>query len=687
MLKRLALPLAAAALAACQLQPAPSQTTVPSVRQAGSDFTVRVNLTGEATQSVYKLQFATSEVTKLAVGIFDRATDATTVPSLGYFGDNAPTSSSTNPLTSTEFTNLRSALGTTLSTGTADKTDLRRYLFRTINSPSASPAAVTLTNFPNVTTVSPVHAFNLFVCAFDSYGAVIGYVEQDLTGAIQTAGTVNMTCNLNYGGLGTIDASSTLVTSELDPVGNLQYLLVGTYDTSVAPHLGWINDGSSNVAFTGTQYGASNWYQTLKDAMVDSGRTSSEADNTRRYLIRVYGTGAGGSVSAGARTTSSANVPVGTGYRSFILAIRDSDVDANHFLTTSNSTVLAATTTNVALGNLTTGMVRTFAGSGVPGNAEGTGTAATFNSPEGVFVDSAFAVFVADSGNHRIRKITPAGVTSLIAGSTAGFSNANGALAQFNEPRGVVVSSTGNVIVADALNHCIRKIDTSNNVTTLAGTCLSAGNLAGQDVSARFNTPSALAIDTAGNIYVADTGNHNIKKIDTTNMVTIVAGSTAPVPLSGYVEDIDGVGNDARFLSPRGIAVKSDGSEIYVADSGNHCIRKIVTATSITSLLAGTPGVPGSGDNPTGSLATFNQPRGLAVDSSGNIYIAATTNNKVRMVKPSTAVVTLAGSGAPGSVDDNALAAQFNLPTGISRDSKGRLFIADRNSHKIRKAQ
>ncbi|MBM3274026.1 MAG: hypothetical protein FJZ00_02650, partial [Candidatus Sericytochromatia bacterium] len=241
MLKRLALPIAAAALAACQVQPAPSQPVIPSVNQADRAFTVKVNLTGEATQSLYQIKFATSEVSKIAVGIFDRAaTSSTSVPSLGYFGDNAPTGSSTNPLSATEFTNMQSALGTTIAVGTADKTDLRRYLFRTINNPSSNPAAVTLTNFPDVTVSSPVHRYNLFVSAFDSYGGVIGFVEQDLTSAIQAAGTVTLTCNLNYGGLGTINTSSTLVTSELDPVGNLQYLLVGTYDTSSSPHLGWI---------------------------------------------------------------------------------------------------------------------------------------------------------------------------------------------------------------------------------------------------------------------------------------------------------------------------------------------------------------------------------------------------------------------------------------------------------------
>ena len=210
MTKRLALMLAAA-LAACQpaLQtPMPAVTaTQPGVQDGG--FTVLARIAGQGAGSNYHVAFSLGEVETLVVGIFDRATGTGIVPSLGYFNPNGAGSTATNPLSAGEFSALQGVLGTTQSVGVADKAEPRRYLFRTIDNPATTtPTAVNLTNFPDVSG-TPAHAYNVFVCALDSYGTVIGYTEQDLTAGILAAGTIAMTVDLSRGGLGTIDTTST----------------------------------------------------------------------------------------------------------------------------------------------------------------------------------------------------------------------------------------------------------------------------------------------------------------------------------------------------------------------------------------------------------------------------------------------------------------------------------------------
>jgi prepilin-type N-terminal cleavage/methylation domain-containing protein len=315
-----------------------------------------------------------------------------------------------------------------------------------------------------------------------------------------------------------------------------------------------------------------------------------------------------------------------------------------------------------------TGVVTTLAGS-TSGYADGTGTAAQFSLPYGVAVDSAGTLYAADYTNNRIRKITSAGVVTTLAGSgTGGFLDSTGAAAQFFSPRGVAVDSAGTVYVADSRNQRIRKITSAGVVTTLAGSG-TAGFLDGNGTSAQFNYPNGLAVDSTGTVYVADSNNNRIRKVSAAGVVTTLAGTGT----AGLVD-----GGSAQFSAPRGVAVDSAGF-VYVADTSNSAIRKI-SAGGVVSTLAG--GVAGFTDG-TGAAAQFNFPRGVAVDSAGTVYVADSSNNAIRKITSAGVVTTLAG-GVGGYVDGTGTAAQFNNAYGVSVDFDSTLYIADTNNYLIR---
>ena len=269
--------------------------------------------------------------------------------------------------------------------------------------------------------------------------------------------------------------------------------------------------------------------------------------------------------------------------------------------------------------------ISTLAGvAGVGGSVNGAGTAATFNSPAGVAVDASGNVYVADVNNSLIRKITPAGVVSTLAGQAGvtGSANGTGTAATFNSPAGVAVDSGGNVYVADVVNSVIRKITPAGGVSTLAGSGIT-GSANGTGTAASFNQPYGVAVDASGNVYVADTSNSLIRKITPAGVVSKLAG------LAG-ITGSSNVGA-ATFNQPYGVAVDAAGS-IYVTDSGNNLIRKI-TPAGVVSTLAGQAGVIGSA-NGIGTAATFNTPFGAAVDSNGNIYVGDRSNKLVRKIAP-----------------------------------------------------
>ena len=321
----------------------------------------------------------------------------------------------------------------------------------------------------------------------------------------------------------------------------------------------------------------------------------------------------------------------------------------------------------------------TLAGlAGSPGSIGGTGSAARFNFPYGVAVDSASNVYVADSYNHTIRKITTGGVVTTLAGlaGAAGSADGTGSAARFYTPVGVAVDNAGNVYVADYSNSTIRKITSSGVVTTLAGLAGSFGSANGTGSAARFDHPYGVAVDSGSNVYVADTGNDTIRKIASGGVVTTLAG------LAGSSGSADGTGSAARFGLPWGVAADTSGT-LYVADASNETVRKI-TSGGVVTTLAGTVGNRNSADG-TGSAARFNDPNGVAVDSAGNVYVTDALNETVRKITTDGVVTTLAGmAGTSGSSDGTGSVARFNGPNGVAVDSSGNLYVADLFNDTIR---
>lgn len=336
---------------------------------------------------------------------------------------------------------------------------------------------------------------------------------------------------------------------------------------------------------------------------------------------------------------------------------------------------------DAAWGQLSPRWVSTLAGSaGLSGTTDGTGSAARFYSPGGVTADTNGNVYVADTYNHAIRKITSAGKVTTFAGvlGFSGTNDATGTYAQFNYPFSVATDTNGNVYVADTYNYTIRKITSAGVVTTLAGSAGDRGSADGTGSVARFYLPYGVAADVNGTVYVADTYNHTIRKITLAGVVTTLVGS------AGNHGSADGTGSDARFYFPYGVAVDINGN-VYVGDTYNYTIRKITSAGVVTT-LAGWPGYDGSTDA-IGSAARFYHPTGVAADLSGNVYVGDTYNHTIRKVTSASVVSTIAGSaGYTGSVDGQALKARFNHPFGVAADASGSvLYVADWSNYTIRK--
>jgi sugar lactone lactonase YvrE len=329
------------------------------------------------------------------------------------------------------------------------------------------------------------------------------------------------------------------------------------------------------------------------------------------------------------------------------------------------------------------GVLTPFAGTGAAGSADGPANVAQFNGPRGITVDSAGNIFVADFRNHTIRKVTSAGVVSTVAGlaNTSGSADGDGDLARFYYPYALVPGSAGELYVADTYNGTIRKITPSRAVSTFAGLA-TQGSADGAGANAQFSAPGGIAVDGAGNIYVADKGNNTIRKITPDSAVSTFAGSP------GVQGSADGFRTQARFNRPTGLAVDTLGN-VYVGDTSNNTIRKINSAGVVTT-IAGSPPPdnPGSNDG-QGSVARFSLPKGLAVDGAGNIYVADYFNHTIRKITPTGLVSTFAGSPNPGSpgqlIDGTGSGARFSYVDGVAVDNAGYLYVADGGNSAIRK--
>ncbi len=316
--------------------------------------------------------------------------------------------------------------------------------------------------------------------------------------------------------------------------------------------------------------------------------------------------------------------------------------------------------------------VTIFAGQdGVGGSQDGTGAEARFQAPGGVAVDSAGNLYVADTGNNTIRKISPLGVVTTLAGlpgSHGSFDNLDhqpGSMARFWGPFGIAVDRLGNAYVAEVANSAIRKISPAGQASTLAGLAGHPGSNDGAGDNAQFRNPWGVAADRNGTVYVADTSSSTLRKITPGGVVSTLAG------LAGHPGASDGLGAQARFWNPHGVAADSAGN-IYVADTGNSTIRKI-TAAGLVSTLAGRAGSPGLADGGPG-LSQLRHPQNLAVDPSGRIYVADTDNLAIRVLSSTGALSTLAMAGEAGH------------PDALAVDGLGNLYVADTFNNVIRKA-
>ncbi|WP_345209963.1 NHL repeat-containing protein [Mucilaginibacter gynuensis] len=406
-------------------------------------------------------------------------------------------------------------------------------------------------------------------------------------------------------------------------------------------------DGATKNVWTGgfltanTEYGISAYgvcYSTSNQAPTIADSKTSETVSLMNFSSTLSGLTMGTTYYLRAYATNSA----GTGYGAVI-----------SFSVSNDAATVSSTVT-------------TLAGNGTAGFINGQGSAAYFNYPMGVSTDAAGNVYVADSYNSAIRKVTPAGdVTTLAGTGTLGFVNGDAASAQFYAASASVADAAGNIYVADRGNNLIRKIATDGTVSTFAGYGI-AGYGDGTGVNAYFNTPSGIAIDAAGNLYVADTGNNLIRKITPEGVVTTLAG----IRTAGYV---NATGTAAYFNKPTGIAVDNKGN-IFVAEALNNVIRKI-DVNLLVSTYAG-------GQSATGLVGS---PVALSIDGTGNLYIADSGGRILRIGTDKVLSVVAGTAGVAGFADGDGSTAAFNSPQGIATDAAGNIYVADYANQRIRK--
>ncbi|GAB3625896.1 Serine/threonine-protein kinase PknD [Pandoraea terrae] len=333
----------------------------------------------------------------------------------------------------------------------------------------------------------------------------------------------------------------------------------------------------------------------------------------------------------------------------------------------------------------TAGMLSVVAGNGTPGFSGdgGAATGAQLNNPTGVAVDAAGNVYIADQGNYRIRKVDKSGTITTMAGNGPGFSGDGGAAtsAQLAFPFGVAVDAAGNVYIGDTSNFRIRKVDTSGTITTIAGNgTLGFSGDGGAATSAQLAFPQGVAVDAAGNVYIADSDNGRIRKVDASGTITTIAGNGT----FGFSGD-GGAATSAQLADPFAVGVDAAGN-VYIADLDNQRIRKVDTSGTITTMAGnGTYGF--SGDGGAATSAQLFSPIGVAVDAAGNVYIADQSNQRIRKVDTSGTITTMAGNGTPtfGGDGGPATSAQLLNPSGIGEDSAGNVYIADTGNERVRR--
>ncbi|MBI6546423.1 MAG: SMP-30/gluconolactonase/LRE family protein, partial [Cyanobacteria bacterium NC_groundwater_1444_Ag_S-0.65um_54_12] len=357
-------------------------------------------------------------------------------------------------------------------------------------------------------------------------------------------------------------------------------------------------------------------------------------------------------------------VPIPTGAVTGPLTVRIGDLVAN----TAGKFRVSGTTLD------------TYAGTTVPGP----GTVALdwpLWTPERLTVDNAGNIYVTANGADSVYRITPGGTITVMAGNGFwGYSGDGGPAtsAKLDGPIGITLDTIGNLYIADAGNKRIRRVDTSGIITTVAGNgSFGYAGDGGPATSANFRNPNDVAIDGAGNLYIADTGNHRVRKVASNGIITTVAGNGT----AAFAGD-NGPATGASLNNPRDVLLDASGN-LYIADSGNNRIRKVASNGTITT-VAGNGTAAFAGDNGPATGASINSPRGMALDASGNLYIADASNHRIRKVDTSGTITTM-GSGWGFSGDGGPVsAAKMKSPRGVAFDGAGNLYINDTNNNRIR---
>ena len=330
--------------------------------------------------------------------------------------------------------------------------------------------------------------------------------------------------------------------------------------------------------------------------------------------------------------------------------------------------------------------IRTVAGNGANGYAGdgGAATDAQLFDPWGLAVDGSGNLYIADQLNNRLRKVAPDGTITTLAGTgTSGYTGDGSAAtsAKLYHPCGVALDSAGNLYIADTANHVVRKVATGGTITTVAGsgTAGFAGDGAAA-TSAQLNTPIGLAVDAAGNLYIADSGNLRIRKVAAGGTITTVAGNG----FSGRSGD-GGAATSASLGNPQGVAVDAAGN-LFIADTFNNVIRKVASDGAITT-VAGNGAYGYSGDGDAATSAALSYPKTVLVDAAGNLYIVDSFNSRIRLVTADGTITTVAGTGWFGDGGDGGPAndAQFRFPSGLALDAAGNLYVADTQNSRVRR--
>ena len=308
--------------------------------------------------------------------------------------------------------------------------------------------------------------------------------------------------------------------------------------------------------------------------------------------------------------------------------------------------------------------------------------------PEGLAIAPTGDLYVTDSRAHVVRRVEPVtGIVTVVAGTEESGTSGDGGRAseaRLEAPRALCVAPGGDLLIADAEGHVVRRISAlTGNIATVAGVGYpgTSGN-GGPAIDASLHTPTSLATSAAGDLFIAERGSHRVRRVlAESGLIVPAAGSGA----SGYAGD-NGPATSARFLSPEGVALAPNG-DLYIADTGNHVVRRVAHATGIVTTVVGT-GAPGAaGDGGAATAALLRSPRGLAFSPAGDLYIADTGNHRVRRVERESGIITtVAGTGDPGFSGDGGAASEARLhsPSGLAVGPSGAYFIADRVNGRVR---